>query len=89
MYVRKGTWLSGKALDFQPWDCEFDLPLTHITLLNGDMYWFFSGKNVLYTGHVTEPGLSCVVGFSILHYGSLTETNPLYALKPNGHVQVR
>ena len=45
MCVSEGTWLSGKALDSQPWDCKFDPPLTHIKLLNGDMYWFFSGKN--------------------------------------------
>ena len=44
-----------------------------------------SRVSVLYTGHVKEPGLSCVVDFR-----QLIETNNLYAPTPNGQsVRVR
>jgi len=42
--VCEGIWLSGKTLDCQPRDCEFDSPSLQLKLLKGDMYWFFPGK---------------------------------------------
>ena len=39
--VCEGIWLSGKTLDCQPRDCEFDSPSLQLKLLKGDMYWFF------------------------------------------------
>jgi len=62
----EGIWLSGKTLDCRPRDFEFDPPSLQLKSLKGDMHWFFPRKcslvPVLYTGHVKEPGLSCVVG---------------------------
>jgi len=64
--VNEGIWLSGKTLDCQPRDCEFDPLSLQLKLLKGDMYWFFPGKflrvSVLYTVHIKEPGSSCEEG---------------------------
>jgi len=46
-----------------------------------------SRASVLYTGHVKEPGLSCVMCGgrpNILHYGPLKQINFMYAPTPNG-----
>ena len=37
---------------------------------------------MLYTGHVKEPGLSCVVGAPVSCTGPLIENNNLYVPKP-------
>ena len=61
----EGIWLSGKTLDCRPRNCEFDPRSLQLKLLKGDMYWFFPGKMLLCisaSGHVKEPGLSCVMG---------------------------
>jgi len=60
-------WLSGKTLDCRPRDCEFDPPSLQLKLLKkeictGSSQEKCSRVSVLYTGHVKEPGLSCVVG---------------------------
>jgi len=63
--LSEGIWLSGKTLDCRPRDCEFDPPSLQLKLLNGDIYWFLEKCSCVlvdYTGHVKEPGLSCVVG---------------------------
>ena len=63
----EGIWLSGKTLKCRPRDCEFDPPSLQLKLLKkevctGSSQEKCSRVSVLYTGHIKEPGLSCVVG---------------------------
>ena len=62
----EGIWLSGKTLDCRHRDSEFDPPSLQLKLLKGVCTGSSQEKcsrvSVLYTGHVKEPGLSCVVG---------------------------
>jgi len=68
--LRAGFLLKFNALcypDCRARDCEFDPPLTltKITkkeICTGSSQEKCSRVSVLYTGHVKEPGLSCVVG---------------------------
>ena len=65
--ISEGIWLSGKTLDCRARDCEFDPPSLQLKLLRsklcaGSSQDKCSRVSVLYTGHVKEPGLSCVVG---------------------------
>ena len=65
IHINEGIWLSGKT----PADpgIASSIPLTSQQLLKkeictGSSQEKCSRVSVLYTGHVKEPGLSCVVG---------------------------
>ena len=60
-----------------------------VSLLKGDMYWFFPGKmlpciSAFHWARLRTWFVMCGGRSSILHYGPLIETNFLYAPTPNG-----
>ena len=77
-------WLNGKTFDYRNRDCEFGPPYTNQNqnylkeiISSVCCQEKCSRASVLYTGHVKEPGLSCVVGTldSILHRLLVTNRN--------------
>jgi len=64
--------------------------ITKKEICNGSFQEKCSRVSVLYTGHVKEHGLPCVVGAPVsctLALGPLIETNNLYAPTPNVNVR--
>jgi len=72
-----GICLSGKTLDCQPRDCEFDPPSLQLKLLKEDMYWFFPGKNATVYQCFTLGTLKNLVShvWWVLQYLALWATN--------------